>query len=155
MTDVVISSPDTSLVSTQVVELQSYLYLNVTRQEDLFVAKAGLDAVAKQRPVIVKLFAKAKADARAALDSVTELENSFLDPLTKIDKHLRAQVLRYSEEQTAKAEELRKQLQAEADQKAAEECDPWDEPGSVEPVTPVVVPRAPKMERASCPPGPS
>lgn len=141
MTNLVISPPDTEAVSTQVVELRQYLELKVSSVDGLSRAKEGLDAVAAQKPIIVKLFAKAKADARAALDSITELEDSFLNPLDVIDKHLRSQAKSFLDNQKLAVEALQKKIEA-ARREEEDERDPWDKRDLSDPqTTPVLVPR--------------
>ena len=145
MPDIIFSPPNTEALSTTVVELQSYLQLNVNSLDSLAKAKIGLDAVAAQRPLIVALFRDAKVKAKAALDSITALEDSFLDPLTSIDKHLRSSAKKFLDDQQRAVEALQKKIE-QARQEEEDELDPWERGTGDSHVQPVLMPRVPSVK---------
>lgn len=146
--------PDTQALELSVINLQTqYGQLVINSDNDIVTANGVLDTIDGIRKDKVSVdLNKAITGANAVHKFLTGLRTRFLDPLDKLDKDLRSGIAGYLKRKEDAAEALRKQQEAEnlrkheeevrlaqeAQKRALEEANPWEDAPA-----PVPVPKAP------------
>jgi hypothetical protein len=157
--------PDTGKLELSVVNVQEqYGSLVITTDADVVTAKAGLDTVAQLKgdPIITDLDKAVKA-SNDLHKSLISIRNRVMNPLDLVEKFLRSGLTAFIERREKEAEQRRLQIEAEnkrkheaevkaaleAQKKALEEANPWEEAPASPPPPPAPLP--PPVARVAMP----